>query len=123
MADDQRLIDAGWNSALDYVIEEFLGGDDFGILGVGHLRGNLTELKRPVPQYKVVAENAEKAYTEGTLKTGNLLKSKKGHIVFELLEAEHRGSWARGRLKDTRTGKSAGWKYLDQYQIVEQVSD
>lgn len=43
---EQRLIDAGWNSALEYIQDEFLAGASYEILAKGWLRENLAELRR-----------------------------------------------------------------------------
>ena len=48
-----------------------------------------------------------------TVEPGTLVRNARGHVVREVLETAKPGAYLRGRLRDTRTGRSVGWEYLD----------
>lgn len=49
-----------------------------------------------------------------TVEPGTLVRSAIGWVVFEVIETKSTSNkWLMGRLRDTRTGRSVGWKYLD----------
>jgi hypothetical protein len=50
---------------------------------------------------------------------GTLVRAPKGKVVYEVLETERTAFALHGRLRDTRTGKSVGWSYLDSCERVE----
>ncbi|MFL2002334.1 hypothetical protein [Microbacterium sp. A1-JK] len=53
-----------------------------------------------------------KIRNDETVEPGTLVRSAKGAIVYQVLETrKHR--FLEGRLRDTRTGRSRGWEYLD----------
>jgi hypothetical protein len=43
---EQKLIDAGWNSAIEYIQDEFLAGASYEIVAKGWLRESIAELRR-----------------------------------------------------------------------------
>lgn len=49
-----------------------------------------------------------------TVEPGTLvINASRGQVVREVLETRKRTNWLEGRLRDTRTGRSVGWHYLD----------
>jgi hypothetical protein len=54
-----------------------------------------------------------------TIEPGTLVRVAGGRIVREVLETKVRGHYLRGRLRDTRTGRSVGWEYLDRMVVVD----
>ena len=48
-----------------------------------------------------------------TVPPGTLVRGARGHVVYEVIETRLRQRWLEGRLRDTRTGRSVGWRHLD----------
>jgi len=55
----------------------------------------------------------EKIRNDESVAPGTLVRGARGTVVHEVIETKMRHGWLMGRLRDTRTGRSVGWKYLD----------
>lgn len=57
----------------------------------------------------------ERIRNDETVAPGTFVRGARGTVVHEVIETEvrHDAGWLMGRLRDTRTGRSVGWKYLD----------
>lgn len=52
------------------------------------------------------------------IKPGTKVRGGHGVVIYEVLDVEVRLNWLMGRLRDTRTGRSVGWKYLDTFVVI-----
>ena len=55
-----------------------------------------------------------------TVEPGTLVRGHyHGKVVYKVIETRFLAPWLEGLLRDTRTGRSVGWRYLDTMERVE----
>ena len=62
---------------------------------------------------------SERIRNDETVEPGTLVRLPRGKVVYEVIETRFLAPWLEGRLRDTRTGRSVGWRYLDTMERVE----